>query len=241
MRFAKISLPTPLSPHDQHVGLARGDLVDQFEKLPHLRVLEDGLELRLGPLHPLFQPLGFLAQLRRFLSQAPLLQRLGHQAKQFLRHVGFADEMKRPHLDRGDRIVERIVRSDDNDRQRRMFLADGLQEIEPLAVGQPEVEQKDVRILRGDHLLPLPPRERRRDHVAAPFQDCGQGRLDVPLIVDDADQRLGIRGHSLLDYHNPAREARPPFTPGIAPVTAGPRPAAAGNRAGGFRWRRAAR
>jgi len=46
--------------------------------------------------------LGLLAELLGLLPQAPLLQRLAHEAEKFLGHVGLADEMKGALLDRID-------------------------------------------------------------------------------------------------------------------------------------------
>ncbi len=183
---------------DQDVGFARGDLLDQLEEFPHLRVFIDGLKLGLGALHPLFQAFGFLAELDRLLAQAFLFQRLAHEAEKLLGHVGFADEMERADLDRGDGVVERIVRGDDDDRQGGMLLADGPQQVESLAVGQSQVEQQNVGVMLGDHFPGLASRERGGDGVAAPLQDGGERRLDVAFVIDDSDYGFGAHGRCLL-------------------------------------------
>ncbi len=158
---------------DEDVGLARRDLLDQVKEVAHLDVLENRLELRLGPLHAFLQAFGFLAQLDRFLPETAMLQRLGHEAEQLIRHVGLADKMEGPFLDGGDGVVQRIVRGHDNNWQSGMRLADLPQQIQPFTVGQAQIEQQNVRFVLIDHLQALFPREGRRRAIAAPFQYRG--------------------------------------------------------------------
>ena len=114
-------------PDDEDVRVAGRDLVHKLKELAHFRILEDRLQLSLGALDPLLQPLGFLPQLDRFLPQAAMFERLADETEQFFRHIGFADEMERADLDRGDGVVERIVGRDHDDRKRRIFLANRAQ------------------------------------------------------------------------------------------------------------------
>ncbi len=71
-----------------------------------------------------------------------------------------------------------------------MLEADGAEKVEPFAVGQAEVEEQYVGFGIGDHLQALAPGKCRGGSVPAPLQNGGKRRLNITLVVDDADEGL---------------------------------------------------
>jgi hypothetical protein len=94
-------------------------------------------------------------------------------------------------LDRGDGVVERVVGRDDDHGQARIGLADGAQKIEAFAVGQAQVEQQDVEIAFRDQLQSLFSGKGGDGGVTAAFENRGERRLNIALVIDNSDQWFG--------------------------------------------------
>jgi hypothetical protein len=180
-------------------GLRRRDLLDLVEEALHRRALADHLVL--GEL---------LA--RRGFERAPRLRGLEHVLhadEDALASQRLLEEVARPELDGVDRVVDRRVPADHDDRQvaRRLLLADPLEGLEAAHLRQLHVEDAEVdgRERAREDLEAALGALGAEDAVALALQHELERPPDVLLVVDDED-RLGGQG-SRLGAHRAARLA----------------------------------
>ncbi len=77
-------------------------------------------------------------------TSVPLLERAADEAQQLLGRIRFRDEMERAELDRFDGVRERVVRGEDDHREIGKIAAQLAQHIEPIGIGQAEIEQDEI-------------------------------------------------------------------------------------------------
>ena len=126
---------------DEDVRLGGRHRRDQLVDLLHHLAFENRREPRLGLGEALLQVLGRLAQLERFPEERLFFERFLDQAEQLFRRVGFTDEMIGAALDRLDRVVQGIVRGQNDDLGVGMLGLDLLEHVEAVRIGQLQVEQ----------------------------------------------------------------------------------------------------
>ncbi len=108
-------LAHPALAGDEHVRLGGGDLRDEFLDLDHAPVFEHRGHLAGSLFEEGFEFLRFLAEADRLAHELLLLERTLHQTEQFLRRVGFADEMERAEFDGFDGVAQRILSGQHDD------------------------------------------------------------------------------------------------------------------------------
>ncbi len=171
----------------------------------------NGEELRLHPVE-LLELLVPLLELRgRFVD--PLLQRsvefgeLGHSEPQLLPEpaslesprdggaqlfdlAGLDEVVVRPRPQRLDRRLERRVAGEHDRDGLGIALADGLENIEAVAVLETEVGQNEVVLDLAHHLSRQHSTRRRDDVIAVELEDSLDRDDDALFVVDDEDLRL---------------------------------------------------
>ena len=126
---------------DKHVRVRWRHRADQLLQFLHHLAFEYRGEPRLRQLQPLLQLLGFFAQRLRLLQKRSLLQRLFHQAQQFLGRIRLAYKMKCAALDRFNGVVQRIMRGQNDDLRIAEILLEPLECFQSIGVGQLQIKQ----------------------------------------------------------------------------------------------------
>ena len=106
-------------------------------------LLNTGAKPRLGISSRFFELLRLLAKLDRLAEERLFLERFLDQAEQFFRRVRFADKMIGAAFDRLDRVVQRIVRRQNDHLRFRMFALDLFEHLQAIGVGQLQIEEDD--------------------------------------------------------------------------------------------------
>ena len=130
---------------DQDIRFRRRHRVDQLFDLLHRLALEHWREAHLCYLQSLLEFFGLLPQFLRFAKKRLLFQCLLDEAEQFLWRVGLANEMIRAAFDRFDRIVERVVRGQNDDLRFRALGFDLIEHLQSFRVRQLQIEENERR------------------------------------------------------------------------------------------------
>ena len=102
--------------------------------------------------------------------------------------------MERAALDRFDRVVQRIVRGDDDDLCIREIGLDLVEHLQAVGVRQLQVEQHNIGRAVLQDFESLRSRARGFDVVAVALQERFEREQNRPFIVDDQDPSL-LRCH----------------------------------------------
>jgi len=107
---------------------------------------------------------------------------------------GFGDIVIAAHGQPGDLVVDRVTRRDEDDRQMAAALTQFAGHREAVHIGEHDVQDAQVGVVRGGHLECLGARARRGDVKAGKAQRRGQEFADIGLVLDDEQSSFGRRG-----------------------------------------------
>ena len=112
-------------------------------------------------------------------------------------------------LERLDGGLHRALAGDDDHREERVELLEGLQEDQPVHAGHHQVGQDEVRLFRARQLQALGPRAGAEDGVALVLEPLAHRRGGVPVVVGDEDRLLHRRWPFIAGpVHAAARRCR---------------------------------
>ena len=163
----------------------RRHLADQVEHREHLVALADNV----GEVVALLQS---ALELDVFLAQAAALDGLRDLHQQFIVGPGLGDVVLRAALERGPRHVDRTVGGDQDDGEVRVAPVDFAQQIETVAVGQADVEQKKIEWFFLEQRQAGLAGFGARGRVALRAEQQFQALANFRFVVDDQDGPLDM-------------------------------------------------
>ena len=180
-------LPRTRLARDEHGGVARGDPLDELRETEELGAVahERARDVRRGE--------AALEESRTAAERLPLERPLDAHLELVERaRLGDVVEGPRPH--RLDRRVDRPVARQHDDVGARARRLDGVQYLEPVPVGQAQVEEHDRGLALGHASQRLLSRARGSDVVAQPPQLPGQHLSEGVVVVDQEERDRDLHG-----------------------------------------------
>ena len=117
---------------------------------------------------------------------ARVAQRRADARQQLHRAEGLGEIVVRPHVERGRLVKLRAARRDDDDRHPAPR-TDGADDLTAVHVRQTEIQQQQIRAVRGDHLQRRPAVGREQRLVIVTAQRRLQVFADAGIVLDDDD------------------------------------------------------
>ena len=134
---------------------------------------------------------------RRALPVAPAAQRRPHPRQQLLRAEGLGHVVVRAAIQRHDLVLLVPARRHDHDRPLRPA-AQAADQLLPVAVGQPQIQQDQVRVVLGGHAQRVVPICRLQHVVAAGGQHGLQIMADARIVLHDQNPHRVVLPSGLL-------------------------------------------
>ena len=168
---------------------AHGRLGDQVEHLAHARTAADDV-----PQPVVLRP-ETLAKRAVLGHQPPLLGRVAHHHQHFFVLERLGDVVERAAFHGRDRVLERCVGGDQNDRQVLVEPAQPVQRLNPTDARHHHVDDGDVEPLPASQLQPLVTGDRGRHATALAHEQRLQDVTHDLLVVDDQHGRVTKHGN----------------------------------------------